>query len=191
MLEKAAEQLMSCFRVCASDKSVHKITHDIHTWYTHTIYIRYTHDIHTIQILDCVHTEFTFFRGLFIVFHCLRKLKLPLQITVNRSKILHKVIKSKNLPMETLWPFRLNCMFDFILNILYISWSTFLVVVFIFAVEPGSTTLRSGGWCFWATSSSRSISRCRRDLETQVQTCSCYNNIYYIIKVLLFERAVI
>lgn len=23
MLEKAAEQLMSCFRVCASDKSVH------------------------------------------------------------------------------------------------------------------------------------------------------------------------
>lgn len=27
MLEKAAEQLMSCFRVCASDKSVHTHTH--------------------------------------------------------------------------------------------------------------------------------------------------------------------
>lgn len=46
----------------------------------------------------------------------------------------------------------------FFKNIRNIS-SCFLHSSFISAVVPGSRTLRSGAWCFWATSSSRSTSR--------------------------------
>lgn len=46
----------------------------------------------------------------------------------------------------------------FLKNRIYIS-SCFLHYSFISAVVPGSRTLRSGVWCFWATSSSRSTSR--------------------------------
>lgn len=55
MLEKAAEQLMSCFRICASDKSVHTWILRIYTINTNSIHF-YLYNIYK-QQYDCCDTS--------------------------------------------------------------------------------------------------------------------------------------
>lgn len=52
MLEKAAEQLMSCFRVCASDKSVNYTHRVLQYLYTQCVHVLHTDSINTVIFLQ-------------------------------------------------------------------------------------------------------------------------------------------